>query len=313
MEKIEELNIKVGNAICYSGYRQGQSPALGKYPTYQQIKEDLMLLNKNWDYIRIYDASEHARTVLEVIKNEKIDVKVMIGVCLEAEINNSQCPWGGIYSDEQLEKNKRTNKNDMQTLINLADQFQDIVFSVSAGNEATAEWTDHLVPVESVIEYVRTLKKGIKQPVTYCENYIPWQWKLSSLVDEVDFISLHTYPIWEYKSIDEAVNFTIQNYYSVKNRYPNKFVIITEAGWTTKSNGHGFPQYNANEQYQEIYYENLLKWSNQENILSFIFEAFDEEWKGSSDPMEPEKHWGLFTIERKSKRVMKKIPHYANI
>jgi hypothetical protein len=35
-----------------------------------------------------------------------------------------------------------------------------------------------------------------------------------------------------------------------------------------------------------------------------VFEAFDESWKGSPDPLEPEKHWGLFTVDRKPKLVM---------
>ena len=35
-----------------------------------------------------------------------------------------------------------------------------------------------------------------------------------------------------------------------------------------------------------------------------MFEAFDEPWKGSPDPLEPEKHWGLFTVERVPKQVM---------
>ncbi len=309
----DDFGIKLGNAICYSGYRKGQSPAKNIYPTYNQIKEDLLLLNHNWDYIRLYDASRHAKTVLEVISKEKIDLKVMIGVCLNGEINNDRCPWGGKYSQEQLKKNKEMNQQDMKTLIHFANQYPDIVFSVSAGNEATAEWTDHLVSVESIIEYVRTLKKEIKQPVTYCENYIPWQHKLKQLVEEVDFISLHTYPIWEYKNIHEALEYTRQNYYSVKDVYQHKHVAITEAGWTTNSNGQGFPSHHANEQFQELYYDRLIKWSREIGIMTFVFEAFDEDWKGSEDPLEPEKHWGLFTIDRKSKRVMKKIPNYAKI
>ena len=33
------------NAICYSGYREGQSPPSGVFPTYEQIKEDLLILD----------------------------------------------------------------------------------------------------------------------------------------------------------------------------------------------------------------------------------------------------------------------------
>lgn len=313
MQNQNKAPFEIGNAICYSGYRRGQSPANSKYPTYDHVKEDLKLLNQHWNYIRLYDASKHAETVLEVISKEKLDIKVMIGVCLNAEINNDRCPWGGTYSDEQLKKNKEMNESDMQKLIQMANRYPEIVFSVSAGNEAAAEWTDHLVPVESIIQYVRTLKKAIKQPVTYCENYIPWQWKLEKLVDEVDFISLHTYPIWEYKHITEALQYTKENYFSIRDHYPHKYVAITEAGWTTFSNGQGFPPNHANEKFQEIYYEGLMNWSKREQILTFVFEAFDEDWKGSADPAEPEKHWGLFTIDRKSKLVMRKIPYYAKI
>ena len=42
-----------------------------------------------------------------------------------------------------------------------------------------------------------------------------------------------------------------------------------------------------------------------------MFEAFDEPWKGSPDPMEPEKHWGLFNVERTPKLVMKDL--YAEL
>ena len=31
-----------GQAICYSGYRDGQDPRQGIYPSYEQIKEDLL-------------------------------------------------------------------------------------------------------------------------------------------------------------------------------------------------------------------------------------------------------------------------------
>ena len=41
------------------------------------------------------------------------------------------------------------------------------------------------------------------------------------------------------------------------------------------------------------------------NITTFFFEAFDEDWKGeTSNPLGAEKHWGLFTVDRKPKQVM---------
>ena len=306
--KIKELlNIEPGKAICYSGFREGQSPDTGVFPSYEEIKEDLLILHKHWKYLRLYDCDKHTDIVLDVIVKEGLDFKVMLGAYIGAEMNNFGCPWGGFHSEDELNKNKARNLNQIKKLIQLANEYPDIIFSLSAGNEALVHWTDHYVPIDTVIKYVRLIKMGAKQPVTFCENYVPWQEKLHDLVEEVDFISIHTYPVWEYKNIHEALEYTRQNYYSVADRYPHKPVVITEAGWATNSNGRGICPGNVSQELQEVYYNDLVNWSETEGILTFVFEAFDEPWKGSQEPLEPEKHWGLFTVDRKPKKVMEKM------
>jgi exo-beta-1,3-glucanase (GH17 family) len=231
----------------------------------------------------------------------------MLGAYIMAEVNNPNCPWGGIYSEEELKANKLQNRAKINNLVEMANRYPDSIFSLSAGNEAAVEWTDHLVPVESLVEYVKIIKQGAKQAVTFCDNYVPWLDKLEPLVDLVDFISIHSYPVWEYKGIQEGLSFTKQNYYDVLKRYPNKPVVITEAGWATNSNGRGIDPANVSEELQRIYYQDLMKWCDQEKILTFVFEAFDESWKGSPEPLEPEKHWGLFKVDRKPKLVLQDL------
>ena len=307
MNCFEKLGIKPGNAICYSGFRQGQQPG-GIYPSYNEIKEDLLILQDNWMYIRLYDIDQHGETVLQVIDQENLNLKVMLGAYIEAEMNNFGCPWGGgVYDEEVLINNQKKNTAKMQKLIALANQYPDIVFCLSVGNEACVDWTDHYVPVSHVIDYVNMVKQGAKQPVTFCENYVPWLYKMEALVEAVDFISIHTYPVWEYKHIHESLDYTKENYYAVAHKYPNKPVVITEAGWSTNSNGKGINPEMVNEENQKIYYEDLVEWTTQENILTFVFEAFDEDWKGSPEPNEPEKHWGLFYIDRTPKLVMQEL------
>ena len=307
MKATKKTNFKIENAICYSGYRDGQSPVTSVFPSYEQIKEDLLILEKNWSMIRLYDCTLHAEKVLQVISNEKLQLKVMLGAHIAAEVNNHLCPWGGSYTTTALQLNKTINEEHIDKLITLANLFPDEVFSVSAGNEATVDWTDHMVPVESVIAYVKKIKQSILQPVTFCENYVPWQHKLADLAQVVDFISVHTYPVWEYKNIHEAMDYTIENYYSVADKYPNKQIVITEAGWTTSSNGRGIHPENASHDLQNQYYKALTEWSIANGILTFVFEAFDESWKGSGELLEPEKHWGLFTVDRKPKQVMQQL------
>lgn len=308
---IGTLGLRHGNAICYSGYREGQSPGDGTFPSYQQIREDLLILSRNWKFLRLYDCSRHAETVLDVIRDERLDFKVMLGLDMAAEMSNPHCPWGADYSDETLDANERANQRELQRLIQLANENPETVFCVSVGNEASVEWTDHMVPVNNLVNYVRAVKREIRQPVTFCENYVPWTYKLEPLAEELDLIAVHTYPAWEYRSINDALDYTMQNYHSVVDHYPDKPVIITEAGWTTAANGRGIDPHNASEELQASYYEQLLKWTSDEEILTFVFEAFDEPWKGSPDPLEPEKHWGLFNLDRTPKLAMQDL--YAGL
>ena len=305
MNLFRSLKIPQGKAICYSGFRDGQHPG-GIYPTYEEVKEDLFILRDKWKYLRMYDCDKHTQTVIDVIKNEQLDFKIMVGAYIGAEMNNFNCPWeGGVYSEEILEKNAAANQDRINKLIKMANAYPDIIFSTSVGNEASVEWTDHYVDKNKIRDYVRQVKSKTKQPVTYCENYVPWLHKLENLALEVDIISIHTYPVWEYKHIAEGLDYTKENYYAVAHKYPDKAVAITEAGWATKSNGSGINPGHVNEKYQKIYYENLMKWAEEESILAFFFEAFDENWKGSHEPHEPEKHWGLYKIDRTPKLAMK--------
>jgi exo-beta-1,3-glucanase (GH17 family) len=260
-------------------------------------------MQNHWKYLRLYDCSVHAETVLRVIETEKLDFKVMLGASIGAELNNFGCPWGATLSEAELENNKQENLAEIKRLINIANQYPEIIFALSAGNEATVDWTDHYVSVETVTAFVKMIKNGARQPVTFCENYVPWYDKLKTLAAEVDFISIHSYPVWEYKNIHEAMEYTKLNFQGIADRYPDKPVIITEAGWATNSNGRGINPENVSEEFQSVYYNDLMEWSDNEGIMTFTFEAFDEPWKGSPEALEPEKHWGLYTVDRKPKKV----------
>ncbi len=292
------------NAICYSGYREGQSPVAGVFPTYDEVREDLLILVQHWRYLRVYDCTRHAELVLEVIRREQLPLQVMLGMGLMAEESNPNCPWGADYPRKVLARNRRNNEAELARMIALSKRYRNEVLALSVGNEASVDWNDHMVPVGRLIHFAKSLRRKAHHPVTFCENYVPWADKLAPLVPHLDVISVHTYPVWEYKTIDEALAYTWENFDSVRTRYPNTPVIISEAGWTTRSNGRGIDPANASEALQAQYYEQLMAWAGTAQILTFVFEAFDEPWKGSADPDEPEKHWGLFTVDRRPKPVM---------
>ena len=59
MDFFKQFGLTPANAICYSGFRDGQQPGVN-YPTYDEVKEDLLLLRSHWKYLRLYDCDEHA-------------------------------------------------------------------------------------------------------------------------------------------------------------------------------------------------------------------------------------------------------------
>ncbi len=302
--KRDPLQLPLGRAVCYSGYREGQSPDLRLYPSVDQIREDLRLLQPHFSLLRVYDCSPHAERVLQVIEEDGLPFRVLLGAYIGPEVSNPGCPWGGVYSEEQLASSRAENQAEVGRLIHLAQRHPHTVFAVAVGNEATVDWTDHLIPVPALVAHVKRVKQHLRQPVTFCENYVPWHDKLQPLVDELDFISVHSYPVWEQHTVAGALAYTQHNLHGVMQRHPNKPVVITEAGWTTRSNGRGIPPEHVSQQAQADYLAQLMHWTDDTGLLCFVFEAFDEPWKGSADPLEPEKHWGLYTVDRQPKQVM---------
>jgi exo-beta-1,3-glucanase (GH17 family) len=256
--------------------------------------------------IRLYDAQVNSEAVLRLIKAHELNIKVLLGAWLDAEVSNPGCPWHPEpYPDEVLEANKRKNAAEIDRAIRLAKQYPDIVMAVAVGNEALVSWNDHMVPVESVTRYVRKVKQAVSQPVTVADNYDWWVKHGADLAKEVDFVSVHIYPLWEGKDIDEAMPYGIANLQAVRNTLPDSQLVITEAGWATVASEFG-PR--ASEDKQKRYYHDLFEWTGKMNITTVFFEAFDESWKGDpGNAMGAEKHWGLFTEERVPKLVLQDL------
>lgn len=295
--------------IAYSGYRVGQHPDRGDgavNPSDVEILEDLNILTSTgFHLIRLYDAGENSRQSLALIKKHRLPIKVLLGIWLKAEISNHDgCPWlNEPIPDEELVSNVLDNAAELRAGIALANEYPEVVVAVNVGNEALVEWNDHMVPVERVIQYVQKVKAQIAQPVTVADNYEWWIRHGHELAEELDFLGVHTYPVWENKTIDEALSYTKQNIEGVREALPNHPIVVLEAGWATTASEFGDQ---ASEVNQLRHFNELEAWARDVNLTVFFFEAFDEPWKG--DPHSPfgaEKHWGIFKVDRSPKLLMK--------
>ena len=89
--------------------------------------------------------------------------------------------------------------------------------------------------------------------------------------------------------------------------FPRKPVVITEAGWARRATAAACTPTTRCRHCRPSHLRELLAWTKAEGIPCFVFEAFDEAWKGSDDPIEPEKHWGLFTVDRRPKLAVQHL------
>ncbi len=302
-------------AVCYSGFRSGQHPDRGqgaKNPSRQEVLEDLRLLVRaGFRLLRLYDSGQNSRMVLEIIREENLPLKVMLGAWLDAETSTHEtCAWvAEEVPGEKLAANRAANGRAVENVIKLARLYPEVVAAVNIGNETLVDWNDHRVPVDRLVSLLKKARAALEQPVTTSDNYAAWVRYSKDLAGAVDFAGVHTYPIWENKSRTEAMAFTRENLAAVQQALPGVPLAVTEAGWATTASE--FPR-QASEKDQELYFRDLLSWAEAHNVTVFWFEAFDEDWKG--DPLRPdgaEKHWGIFDLHREPKttaRALLRLP-----
>ena len=59
---------------------------------------------------------------------------------------------------------------------------------------------------------------------------------------------------------------------------------------------------------QKVFFDQYDQWVNDNQVISFYFSSFDEQWKGGFDGADAmdkmEKHWGLYKSDRSPKKAM---------
>ena len=82
------------------------------------------------------------------------------------------------------------NKNEVAALIKSANENPDVVKRVIVGNEVLLRGD---LPVDKLINYIREVKRSVKQPVSYADVWSMYM-KYPQLIKEVDFITIHILP-----------------------------------------------------------------------------------------------------------------------
>ena len=295
------LNDKwIGKAISYGCYREGQAPGV-KGPSESEILEDLEIILNHWNLIRVYGSDDDSERILKVIRKNNLPLKVMLGVWLEDEAKSPQ--------------RKRENIKEVLNAIRLANEYTEIISAISVGNETQVYWSAHKMEMNSLIHYIRTVRNNTSVPVTTADDYNFWNKPISkSVASEVDFIVVHIYPLWNGQILENSIEWMSNIFFNeIKKFHSEKMLVLGEIGWATdfdsSRNGEGqqgsLIKGEVSMAAQEKFLIKLSEWINQNKVTTFLFEAFDEPWKGGgekSSPREIEKHWGVFYENRTPKK-----------
>ncbi|MGB5259001.1 MAG: glycosyl hydrolase family 17 [Gammaproteobacteria bacterium] len=287
----------IGNGISYGAYRDGEGPDTGVLTSKENILEDLQMISKRWNFIRLYSSDQQSRNILEVIRDNKLPIRVMQGAWLSGRQTREQ------------------NEAQIQQAIALANSFSGIIIAVNVGNEIFVDWSGHKVDdMDTVVGYIRDVRSKIRQPVTVSDDYNFWNKEYAKkIAAEVDFIGLHAYAFWNNKTLVEAMSWTESIYHDIQARYPDHLIAYTETGWPTSriydtTSYEGKLIGKAGEDEQKIFFEQYDAWVNEHKVISLYFEAFDENWKGGFDGKNPmdkaEKHWGVYKADRTPKKLL---------
>jgi exo-beta-1,3-glucanase (GH17 family) len=294
----------IGEAIAYGPHRDGQRPG-GPSPTMAEVAEDLRLMSHHWNLIRTYQSVGPADSILEAIRSEALDIRVMLGVWIEPE--EARDSTGNVV--EPRPAAAAANRAEIDSAVRLAAAYPDIVVALCVGNETQIYWSSHRVPASLLTGAIREMRARTSLPVTTADDFNFWNKPESlGLAQEVDFIVTHMHPLWNGLQPEAAADWTAKTYDEVRRLHAGRAVVIGETGWATGKLQTGeqgtLMKGPVGEEEQAVFCNSFAAWARRERVTTFFFEAFDENWKGGADPDDAEKHWGFYRADRTPKRVL---------
>ncbi|MDD2659430.1 MAG: exo-beta-1,3-glucanase [Methylococcales bacterium] len=201
----------------------------------------------------------------------------------------------GAFISPDIERNKK----EIQYLIDSANANPDVVKRVIVGNELLLRY---FFNVDQVIGMIRTVKKAVKQPVSYADVSSVYL-KYPQLINEVDFVTIHILPYWEDDpvAIEKAPEHIIDIYQQIRKKVdsvaPDKPILIGETGWpgAGRQRGRAMPSV-VNE---AIFTRSLVELAAKNGFDYNLIEAFNQPWKHEFEGVVGA-NWGLFSDDRKA-------------
>lgn len=291
-----------GRGVAYGMHRDGQRPG-GKSPSRREIAEDLALIARHWSSLRVYGTLESTPLVLDEIAKSYPHVGVILGVWLDPEADSTA---GALRRHPEA---VRANRAQIEGAVRLARRYPKQVRGIAAGNETQVSWSGHRIAPAQLIAAIRELRARTNEPVTTADDYNFWNKPESEAVArECDFLMVHAHPLWNGQTTEQAIPWTEARLAEIRALHEGAPLVLGETGWATQRADVGdeakYMKAESNEAAQAAFMDALEAWIATKPLPVFVFEAFDENWKGGTRPDEVEKHWGLYRADRTPKQAI---------
>jgi len=272
--------------MAFSPYQVNQDAISGTLPTLEQIDSDLALLSGQTHAIRTYTTEAVFNEIPALAQKHQLDVTI------------------GAW----ISQNLMLNQDEITRAVALSELPN--VTNILIGNEVLLR---NELPLFKLIDYIDDAKARIKKPVSTAETWSIWM-QYPELADHVDFIAVHILPYWEGIDIAVAISFTADRLTQLKQRFPDKPIVIAEVGWP--SEGRTRNDAVASRANQATFLRRFLTLAEEENYNYFIMEAFDQPWKHKIEGAVGA-YWGVYDVQRLSKFPQTgsiiKIPNWLHL
>ena len=261
-------------SVSFAPFREGQSPLDRIYPNDAQLEEDMALVGSIARGIRTYTSREGMERAPDLAR--KYGVKMIHSAWLGGE--------------------RDINAKEVESLIEAARTHPDVIERVIVGNEVLLR---NDLPLNELISYIDTVRSSVTQPVSYADVWAFWL-KNPSLAEHVDFITIHILPYWEdepapVEDMDGHFEAILKE---VRAAFPNKPILIGEAGWPTEGRSRGPAA--ATTENAAKFVRMLPHLAEKYNFSYNVVEMFDQHWKSKLEGTVGAR-WGIYDVERQQK------------
>jgi exo-beta-1,3-glucanase (GH17 family) len=262
------------HCISYAPFRDDQEP-FGPDVSVDpgKIADDLAQLKSITDCVRTYSVDHGLDRIAEIAAQH--GMKVIQGL------------WLSSFPER--------NRRQIETTVELARRFPDVITAVVVGNEVLLRGE---MSARDLARTIAEVKSRVSVPVTYADVWEFWL-RYREISPEVDFITIHILPYWEDFPI--ASRDAASHVDAIRKRmvttFPGKEIFVGEFGWPSAGRMREGALPSAVDQARAMH--ETLALAHRESYRVNLFEAYDQPWKRQLEGTVGG-HWGLFDGNRRT-------------